>query len=108
MNKWRLSVALTTVFFCVVGAFATAFAQEVIVSGSVLDDRGKAVAGVSIKAKGITAGGFSDSKGLWRVRIPNANGATLVFNYIGFKPFELKATESEIVHFLVEIRAKSV
>jgi hypothetical protein len=42
------------------------------------------------------------------VRIPNANGATLVFNYIGFKPFELKATESEIVHFLVEIRAKSV
>ncbi len=95
MNKWRLSVALTTVFFCVVGAFATAFAQEVIVSGSVLDDRGKAVAGVSIKAKGVQAGGFSDSKGLWRVRIPNANGATLVFNYIGFKPFELKATESK-------------
>ncbi|MBD1210461.1 MAG: SusC/RagA family TonB-linked outer membrane protein [Ignavibacteria bacterium] len=95
MNKWRLSVALTTVFFCFVGAFATAFAQEIIVSGSVLDDRGKAVAGVSIKAKGIQAGGFSDSKGLWRVRIPNANGATLVFNYIGFKPFELKATESK-------------
>jgi TonB-linked SusC/RagA family outer membrane protein len=95
MNKWRLSVALTTVFFCFAGAFATAFAQEVIVSGSVLDDRGKAVAGVSIKAKGITAGGFSDSKGLWRVRIPNANGATLMFNYIGFKPFELKATESK-------------
>ena len=95
MNKWRLSVALTTVFFCFVGAFATAFAQEIIVSGSVLDDRGKAVAGVSIKAKGITAGGFSDSKGLWRVRIPNANGATLVFSYIGFKPFELKATESK-------------
>jgi TonB-linked SusC/RagA family outer membrane protein len=95
MNKWRLSVALSAVSFCFVGAFVTAFAQEVIVSGSVLDDRGKAVAGVSIKAKGITAGGFSDSKGLWRVRIPNANGATLVFNYIGFKPFELKATESK-------------
>ncbi len=95
MNKWRLSVAVTTMFFCFVGAFATAFAQEIIVSGSVLDDRGKAVAGVAIKAKGIQAGGFSDSKGLWRVRIPNANGATLTFNYIGFKPFELKATESK-------------
>jgi len=95
MNKWRLSVALSAVFFCFAGAFATAFAQEVIVSGSVLDDRGKTVAGVSIKAKGIQAGGFSDSKGMWRVRIPNANGATLTFNYIGFKPFELKATESK-------------
>lgn len=95
MNRWRLSVALSTVLVCVVGAFASAFAQEVVVSGTVLDDRGKAVAGVSIKAKGVTAGGFSDSKGLWRVRIPNANGATLVFNYIGFKPFELKATESK-------------
>ncbi len=95
MNKWRLSVALSTIFVCMIGAFASAFAQEVVVSGTVLDDRGKTVAGVSIKAKGVTAGGFSDSKGVWRVRIPNANGATLVFNYIGFKPFELKATESK-------------
>jgi len=95
MNKWRLSVAVSTMVLCVVGVFSTAFAQEVVVSGSVLDDRGKAIAGVAIKAKGVAAGGFSDSKGLWRVRIPNANGATLVFSYIGFKPFELKATESK-------------
>ncbi len=95
MNKWRLSTAVSAMFLCFMGAFTSAFAQEVVVSGSVVDDRGKAVAGVGIKAKGVAAGGFSDSKGLWRVRIPNANGATLVFSYIGFKPFELKATESK-------------
>lgn len=95
MNKWRLSLAVSAMFLCVMGAFTSAFAQEVVVSGSVVDDRGKPAAGVAIKAKGISAGGFSDSKGLWRVRIPNANGATLTFSYIGFKPFELKATESK-------------
>jgi len=96
MNKWRLSVAAAAMFVCFASAFAPAFAQEVVVSGTVLDDRGKALAGVSIKSKGgVTAGGFSDSKGAWRVRIPSANGATLVFSYIGFKPFELKATESK-------------
>lgn len=95
MNKWRLSVALTTVFLCFIGAFAPIFAQDLTVSGSVLDDRGKAIAGVSIKAKGVQAGGFSDKKGLWRVSIPNSKAATLVFSYIGFKPFELKVTESK-------------
>jgi TonB-dependent starch-binding outer membrane protein SusC len=95
MTQWRLSVAVSAMFLCFLGAFASAFAQELVVSGSVVDDRGKVAAGVSIKAKGIAAGGFSDSKGLFRVRIPNANSATLVFSYIGFKPFELKVTESK-------------
>jgi TonB-linked SusC/RagA family outer membrane protein len=95
MKTWRLSVAVAALFLCIFGAVAPAFAQEIVVSGTVLDDRGKSAAGVAIKAKGIQAGGFSDSKGLWRVRIPNANGATLVFSYIGFKPFELKVTENK-------------
>lgn len=95
MKTWRLSLSAAMILLCLLGVTLPVLAQEIIVSGTVLDDRGKAVAGVSIKAKGIAAGGFSDSKGLWRVRIPNANGATLVFNYIGFKPFELKATESK-------------
>ncbi len=95
MKKWRLSVAVATLLLCIFGTVIPAFAQEIVVSGTVLDDRGKSVAGVAIKAKGVQAGGFSDSKGLWRVRIPNANGATLVFSYIGFKPFELKATENK-------------
>lgn len=110
MNKWRLSVAVAAIVLCFVGAFAPAFAQEVVVSGTVLDDRGKTLAGVSIKSRGgVTAGGFSDSKGVWRVRIPSANGATLVFSYIGFKPFELKATEnkSDIVVKLQEDVLKS-
>jgi TonB-dependent starch-binding outer membrane protein SusC len=95
MTQRRLSVAVSAFVLCFLGVLMPMIAQqELVVSGNVVDDRGKPAAGVSIKARGIAAGGFSDSKGLFRVRIPNANAATLVFSYIGFKPFELRVTES--------------
>jgi TonB-linked SusC/RagA family outer membrane protein len=98
MKKWRLSfsvVASAFMVLCMAGAFTAALAQEMFVSGSVVDSKsGKAISGVSIKVKGVVAGGFSDAKGQFRVRIPNANAATLVFNYIGYKPFEYKATQT--------------
>ncbi|MCS6808963.1 MAG: TonB-dependent receptor, partial [Candidatus Kapabacteria bacterium] len=95
MSVQRRLLTFALMLMCACSMFLSAQAQDITASGTVLDDRGKPVAGVSVKVKGASAGSFSDSKGLWRIRIPNTNSATLVFSYIGFKPYELKLTESK-------------
>jgi hypothetical protein len=98
MMSWRQgkSTVVALMGMLMILLYGNVLAQELIISGSIVDAKSnKAISGVSIKAKGVQAGGFSDGKGVFRVRVPNASAVTLVFNYIGYKPLELKFTENK-------------
>lgn len=66
-----------------------ALAQESItVSGTVTDDKGESLVGVSIKVKDGTATASTDGDGKYRIVVTNKN-ATLVFVYIGYTNQEI-------------------
>lgn len=88
----KVLIAWTLMFLC----FLTAWAQEkYMVAGTVMDDKGEPLIGVSIidKQKQIV-GSVTDLDGKFRVKeIPS--GTVLCFSYIGYKMKEYKVVASK-------------
>lgn len=63
-------------------------AQQTIV-GTVKDDQGKGLPGVSIRVKGTEVSSISNPEGVFVIVIPNANDQILIFSYIGYLSQEL-------------------
>jgi TonB-dependent starch-binding outer membrane protein SusC len=77
-----LSVCLTLLVL----SAGAAFAQRTV-SGTVLDEYGVGLPGVSILVKGTTTGTATDIDGKYSLNVPN-NQSTLVFSFIGYKAIE--------------------
>ncbi|MCF2442723.1 TonB-dependent receptor [Dyadobacter sp. CY345] len=73
----RYALSLFLILVTVVGAFA-----QNTVKGSVKDEQGQGLPGVSVVVKGTTAGTVTDNDGAYTVNTPS--NATLVFSFIGY------------------------
>lgn len=65
---------------------ATSWSQELNVSGTIVDESGLPLPGVSILLKGSSQGSISDMDGKYTIRV--ASNGTLVFSYLGYKSIE--------------------
>lgn len=71
----------------------TAIAQEKkSVSGTVLDEKGSPLIGVSVQEKGTTHGTLTDAEGKFELQV--APAATLIISYIGYQRQEVPAAGS--------------
>lgn len=77
-----LSVCLTLLVLSV----SSAYAQKTV-TGTVLDEFGMGLPGVSILVKGTTTGTATDIDGKYSLSVPN-DQATLVFSFIGYSAVE--------------------
>ena len=68
---------------------STAFAQVSTVRGSVKDDTGEPLAGVSVLVKGTQVGTVTDMDGTFLLHGVPASGKTLVFSFIGMETQEV-------------------
>jgi TonB-linked SusC/RagA family outer membrane protein len=59
-------------------------AAEVVVTGTVVDNTGEPLPGVTILIQGTTIGTATDLEGRYSLQVPE--GATLTFSFIGFQP----------------------
>ena len=77
-------------------SLTTIYAQERQVKGKVTDaNDGSGMPGVTVGVKGTTKGVITDGEGMYTVSV--ANGATLVFSYIGYETKEVAVgNQSEI------------
>jgi len=68
--------------------------DDIFVSGTVTDEKGDPLPGVTVTVKGGTAGTVTNSIGNYRITVPE--NTILVFRMVGFKPFEavVKATSA--------------
>jgi TonB-linked SusC/RagA family outer membrane protein len=83
-TKWKYSLFfLLFVFGC-----SVSYAQT-IVTGTVTDETGEALPGVSIAIKGGKAGTITDRDGAYQILAPDKN-AVLVFSYLGYTAQEEK------------------
>jgi TonB-linked SusC/RagA family outer membrane protein len=79
---------------------ASLWAQNLNVSGTVLESSGAPVAGASVLVKGGAVGVITDVNGAYSISVPA--DATLVFSYLGMKPREIKATSGELSRVVLE------
>ncbi|KAB7727361.1 SusC/RagA family TonB-linked outer membrane protein [Rudanella paleaurantiibacter] len=59
-------------------------AAERPLTGTVVDEKGESLPGVSVTVKGTQRGTTTDAKGLYRLSIPETGETVLVFSYVGY------------------------
>lgn len=67
------------------------YAQQIEVSGTVVDQTGETIIGATIMEKGTTNGTITDFDGNFKFKV--AKGAKLVVSYIGFNSLEVDAAQ---------------
>jgi iron complex outermembrane receptor protein len=87
MRKLKL-VKLTTYVVAFLLFLTPVFAQNRTVSGTVTDQSGKGIPGVTVSVKGTNTSTQTDANGVYRIQA--ADNATLVFTSVGYGASELK------------------
>ena len=87
----RLATTALVLMLCVASTWAQ---SQVQVTGKVTDHLGEPLIGVSIQEKGTTNGIVTDLDGNYSLNV--AQGATLVFSYVGYTTQELPVTDGTL------------
>ena len=96
---------LLLIAFMLVSSFC--FAQDVEISGQVTEAAtGLSMPGVNVAVKNSTIGTVSDMDGNFSIKVPV--GAVVVFNFIGFEPFEKVATTNAKITVALKESAKTL
>ena len=90
-NKHLLRKILSFAFFLLVSTYA--FAQNAV-TGTVIDNTGMPLIGVSVVEKGTTNGSVTDIDGKYTVNVEK--GKTLVFSYVGYVTQEVEVQSNTI------------
>src|SRR4051812_32839872 len=91
LNPLKLTTLVVTLLLFVFQSSA----QSRTISGTVTDQAGKGISGVTVTVKGTTTATQTDANGTYRIAAP-AN-ATLVFSYVGYGAIELPTGNSTSV-----------
>lgn len=93
---------LAVLFF---SAFTLALGQIRTITGTVSDEEGNAMAGVTVVVKGSTNGTVTDIGGFYKLQV-SAEAKFLVFSYIGYDTKEVRIPRSNSIS--VVLRSNSI
>ncbi|MFD2570032.1 SusC/RagA family TonB-linked outer membrane protein [Spirosoma soli] len=95
-------------FFCWVCAGTTTFAQNRVLTGTVISAEEGPLPGVNVVLKGTTIGTTTDAKGKYSLSVPG-DDAVLTFSSIGFTTEETKVGNRSVLDFTLrsDVRALS-
>ena len=92
LNKGAKTLAIALVMLLV--NCTLAFAQNISVTGNVVDDLGEPVMGASVVQKGTTNGCTTDIDGNFTLNVPK--GSTLTISFVGYTSQEVVVTSNKI------------
>jgi TonB-linked SusC/RagA family outer membrane protein len=98
----RYVLSLLLILLTVFGAYA-----QNAVKGSVKDDQGQGLPGVSVVVKGTTTGTVTDMEGSYTVNVPN-NNSILIFSYIGYLTQEIAVGSKATIDLVLASDVKSL
>ncbi|RZK88913.1 MAG: RagB/SusD family nutrient uptake outer membrane protein, partial [Pedobacter sp.] len=81
--------------------------DEVTVTGTVYDEKGGPLPGVSVTVKGTTTVAVSNSDGKYSIKVPNEN-AILVFSYVGYNSQEVPTKGKSTVNTQLTANSQSL
>src|SRR5215217_7151221 len=88
MRKMYMPKLTTLVVTLLLFVFQS-IAQNRVLTGTVTDQNGKGISGVTVSVKGTTTATQTDANGSYRINAPE--GATLVFTSVGYGSMEIPA-----------------
>lgn len=88
-------------------ALQAAHAQEKIITGSITDEKNKALSGASVAVKGAKTGVSTDATGHFRIGVPAA-ATTLVISYVGYEPAEVAIAGRSVIDFALQPAVRSI
>src|SRR5665647_1032003 len=91
---------LKAMFLCILMVVSSSLFAQNIVTGSVKDDTGQTLPGVSVVVKGTTIGTVTDINGRYSLSVP-AN-ATLIFSFVGMNSKEIAVGNQKNVNISME------
>ncbi|GAA4442484.1 TonB-dependent receptor [Pontibacter saemangeumensis] len=103
LKELKYLLVLPLFFISVVAAFA----QGVTVQGTVTDDAGTPLPGVTVLLKGSSTAAPTGADGTYTINVPDGNG-TLVFTFIGFSPKEVAIDNRTSVDVQLTTDAKAL
>ena len=80
--------------------------QAQTVSGTVSDENGKSLQGVSVTVKGTAGGTTTDADGKYSV--PAASTATLVFSYVGYTKTEIAVSGRTVINVSMAVDSRNM
>ena len=83
-----------------------ALAQQKMIKGQVVDDRGDAIIGATVMVKGVNGGTITDIDG--NFSIAGKVGNTLSITYVGYAPLQVKINKQEGNRFVMKEDAKAL
>ena len=80
---------------------------DIIISGTVTDEKGGVLPGVNIVVKGAQRGTTTDSNGKYSLSVPNEN-ATIAFSFVGYEVYEVVVGKRRTLDVSLKEDAKSI
>lgn len=105
------SALLILTYFCTfllcTGHSQAVAAVDQTVTGTVSDDKGEALPGVSVVVKGTQRGTNTDAKGQYRITVPDGK-AVLIFSFVGYLPQEMEVGNQSAISITLKADTKSL
>ena len=95
----KFIILLFTVF-----STTLSFSQNLIVKGTVTDDKNNPIKGANVVVKGLQNQTFTDISGEYELTIENENNSIIVFSHIGFNTQSLKVNRANKTTIILNIR----
>lgn len=83
-------------------------AVDKTITGTIVDEKGEALPGVSVTLKGTQKGTTTDARGQFRLNVPEGADATLVFSYVGFLPQEVGVGSLSTINVTMQTDMRSL
>lgn len=82
--------------------------KKMVLNGTVKDNRGDVMPGVTVRIKGTTLGVATDVDGKWSLEIPEMNDVVLVFSFVGMEPQEIKPGNRTAIDVVMEVAKENL
>ena len=90
-----------------VGTIKDQAAADRLVTGTVTDEKGETIPGVTVLIKGLQRGTTTNVDGQYRVNLPDGSG-TLIFSYVGYLSQEVAVGNRSTVNVVLQTDDKSL
>jgi TonB-linked SusC/RagA family outer membrane protein len=89
------------------GGVPTPAPAEISISGTVTDESGNGLTGVSVSLKGTPRGTTTNARGGYTLAVPDQN-ATLVFSFVGYLPQEVVVGSRTVINVALAVENKTL
>ena len=104
--RYKFYKNLWFIVFLLCISVTVTYAQEVQITGTVLDETDMPLPGVTILLKGTTTGTTTDLDGKYSISAPRTS--TLVFSFIGYDPLEIEVGNQSVIDLTMNPNASDL